>query len=142
MRSVSPTSIWTWPSTPRRGWTRPARWRTDARGSRKSTWLFLILPAWALAHGHRKYVAAFADTATQAETHLKSLKMELDTNELLRFDFPAFCSPSLRPDGRTVANDQSLTVRANDAVFMAKGIDSSALGAKVGSQRPDCILFD
>lgn len=113
-----------------------------ARGSGKSTWLFLILPAWALAHGHRRYVAAFADTATQAETHLKSLKMELDTNALLRFDFPAFCAPGLRPDGRTVADDQSLTVRGNGAVFMAKGIDSSALGAKVGSQRPDCILFD
>jgi hypothetical protein len=113
-----------------------------ARGSGKSTWLFLILPAWALAHRWRRYVAAFADTATQAETHLKSLKMELDTNELLRFDFPEFCSPGLRPDGRTVADDQSLTVRANGAVFMAKGIDSSALGAKVGSQRPDCILFD
>lgn len=113
-----------------------------ARGSGKSTWLFLILPAWALAHGHRRYVAAFADTATQAETHLKSLKMELDTNELLRFDFPAFCSPGLRPDGRTVADDQALTVRGNGAVFMAKGIDSSALGAKVGSQRPDCLLFD
>jgi len=125
----------TGPMENRRAW-------VAARGSGKSTWLFPILPPWGLAHGHRKYVAAFADTATQAETHLKSLKMELDTNELLRFDFPAFCSPSLRPDGRTVADDQSLTVRANDAVFMAKGIDSSALGAKVGSQRPDCILFD
>jgi GNAT superfamily N-acetyltransferase len=123
------------PMSNRHAWIAP-------RGSGKSSWLFLILPAWALAHGHRRYVAAFADTATQAETHLKSLKIELDTNPLLRFDFPEFCKPGLRPDGRSVADDESLTVRGNGAVFMAKGIDSSALGAKLGNQRPDCLLFD
>jgi GNAT superfamily N-acetyltransferase len=123
------------PMANRHGWIAP-------RGSGKSSWLFLILPAWALAHGHRRYVAAFADTATQAETHLKSLKIELDTNPLLRYDFSDFCKPGLRPDGRTVADDESLTVRGNGAVFMAKGIDSSALGAKLGNQRPDCLLFD
>jgi hypothetical protein len=112
------------------------------RGIGKSTWLFLILPMWALAHGHREFCIAFADTATQAETHLKTFKHELDNNALLRFDYPDLCSPALRPDGRTEADDQSLTIRANGAVFVAKGIDSSALGAKVGNKRPDLILFD
>lgn len=112
------------------------------RGIGKSTWLFLILPMWAMAHGHRGFCIAFADTATQAETHLKTFKQELETNAMLRYDFPDLCSPSLRPDGRTVADDQSMTVRANGAIFVAKGIDSSALGAKFGNKRPDLILFD
>lgn len=125
----------TGPMENRHGWVGP-------RGVGKSTWLFLILPTWALAHGHRKYVAAFADTATQAEQHLKSFKMELDNNDLLRFDFPTFAQAALRLDGRKVGDDQSLTIRGNGAIFQAKGIDSSALGAKVGSQRPDVLLFD
>lgn len=112
------------------------------RGIGKSTWLFLILPMWALAHGHREFCIAFADTATQAELHLKTFKRELETNAMLRYDFPALCSPALRPDGRNEADDQTMTVRANGAVFVAKGIDSSALGAKYGNKRPDLILFD
>src|SRR5215472_6592381 len=61
------------------------------RDSGKSTWWFLIIPLWAAAFGLRKFVTAFADSATQAETHLTTFKHELDTNDLLRQDFPALC---------------------------------------------------
>src|SRR5690606_5628672 len=112
------------------------------RGSGKSTWLFCILPMWALAHGHRRYVAAFADSGPQATQHLISFKRELDTNELLRFDFPKLCAPARRPGGVNVSDNQNLMISESGAVFQAKGIDSSTLGAKVGNQRPDVILFD
>src|SRR5690606_4851931 len=112
------------------------------RGSGKSTWLFCILPIWALAHGHRRYVAAFADSGPQAMQHLISFKRELDTNLLLRHDYPELCNPSRRPSGGSVADTQSLYIAASGAVFQAKGIDSSTLGAKVGNTRPDVILFD
>lgn len=123
------------PGEVREAWVAP-------RGSGKSTWLFLILPLWALAHGHRRYIAAFADSGPQAQQHLMSLKRELDTNELLRHDFPELCAPARRPGGTTVSDSQSLLLTASGAVFQAKGIDSSTLGAKVGSQRPDLLLFD
>src|ERR1700748_1691494 len=58
------------------------------RGVGKSTWLFLILPLWAAAHQHRKFVAAFADSGAQAEKHLLTFKQELESNELLRGDYP------------------------------------------------------
>lgn len=112
------------------------------RGSGKSTWAFLILPIWALAHGHRHYFAAFADSAAQAEQHLMSFKRELDTNQLLRRDFPGLTSAATRPAGGTVADRQSLYLSESGAAFSAKGIDSSTLGAKIGSQRPDALLFD
>lgn len=123
------------PAESRTAWVAP-------RGSGKSTWFFLILPLWALAHGHRKFIAAFANAAGQAQQHLLSLKLELDTNELLREDFPDFCRPAMRPSGTQVADRQDLLVTKSGAVFMAKGIDSSTLGAKIGSQRPDMLLFD
>lgn len=123
------------PAELREAWVAP-------RGSGKSTWLFGILPTWALAHGHRRFVAAFADSGGQAQQHLSSLKRELDTNTLLRHDYPALCRPAQRPGGASVADNQALYVAESGAVFMAKGIDASTLGAKVGNTRPDVLLFD
>lgn len=132
-----------------RQWTRrdlgPAEVR-DAwvapRGSGKSTWAFLILPLWALAYRHRKYFAAYANSASQAEGHLRSLKDELDNNEQLRADFPKLCSAKRRPNGMVVADRADIYIAASGVAFTAKGIDSSTLGAKIGRQRPDAILLD
>jgi len=111
------------------------------RGSGKSTWAFMILPLWALAHGHRRYIAAFADAGTQAQQHLMSFKLELSTNRLLREDYPDLVAPATR-GGVTVADRQDMYIAKSGVAFTAKGIDSSTLGAKIGSQRPDMILFD
>lgn len=123
------------PAESRTAWVAP-------RGSGKSTWVFLILPLWALAYRHRRYIAAFANTGTQAQQHLMSLKFELDNNPLLREDHPKLCAPATRPAGTTVADRQDMYIAASGAAFTAKGIDSSTLGAKIGNRRPDLILFD
>lgn len=127
-----------------------AGWRDDApplgqrsawiapRGSGKSTWAFLCLPLWALAHGRRRFVLAFADTATQAEQHLATYRRELATNELLRTDFPELCDPADVGGSDTTRG----RVSRSGAAFLARGIDSSTLGAKLGEQRPDLLLFD
>lgn len=112
------------------------------RGSGKSTLAFLTLPLWALAHGHRRYIVALADSGPQAQQHLASLKLELDGNPLLRRDYPDLCTPAKRAGGATVSDSQAFYVAANGAAVTAKGIDSSTLGAKVGSTRPDLLLFD
>jgi phage terminase large subunit-like protein len=132
-----------------RKWVRPPTApaeRRDAyiapRNMGKSTWWFLILPMWAAAHGHVKFAAAFAASATQAETHLATFKRELDTNELLRRDFPDLCTPAKRPSGANVADTQSMLITRSEFVFAARGIDSSNLGMKVGEVRPDLILAD
>lgn len=112
------------------------------RNTGKSTWWFLILPLWAAAHGHIKFAAAFAASATQAETHLATAKAELDRNDLLRRDFPDLCTPARRASGNSVADTQSMYVAKSGFVFAARGVDSSSLGMKVGEQRPDLILLD
>lgn len=124
---------------------RPAQHR-DAyvapRGCGKSTWLFLILPMWAAAHGWRKFVAAFADSAAQAEMHLASFKHELDTNAALRADFPELCRPARRPTGTVAADRAGMLVTKAGFTFAARGIDAASLGMKVGEKRPDLLILD
>jgi predicted phage terminase large subunit-like protein len=130
-------------------WTRPYDEETGPRDAfiapremGKSTWMFLIAPMFAGAHGHVGFVAAFADSGSQAETHLATFKHELETNALLRADFPELCSPMVRNRGTTAADRQGMYQSSNGFVFAARGVDSSSLGLKVGSKRPDLIILD
>lgn len=112
------------------------------RGAGKSTMAFLIFPAWALAHQHRRLIAAYAHNSSQTRRHLSNLKMELQTNELLNADYPELCVPAAKRSGGTVADTQESYFAKSGVAIMAHGIDSQTLGAKVGSQRPDLCLLD
>lgn len=126
--------------------TKPKQYRDAVvapRETGKSTWWFLILPMWAAAHGHVKFLAAYSDTATQAEHHLETFKRELETNALLRKDFKELGEPSRKLNtGRAVADNHEMIQTNNGFIFSAKGIDSSTLGLKVGHLRPDLIVLD
>ena len=112
------------------------------RGCGKSTWWFLILPLWAAANGVKRFAAAFADTAAQAENHLATMKHEMGTNPLLRNDYPDLCQPARAQSGTTVADRMGKLKTRSGFVFAAKGIDSSALGMKDGEVRPDLLILD
>ncbi|MFI2208682.1 hypothetical protein [Streptomyces sp. NPDC020141] len=126
--------------------TKPREYRDSfiaPRNGGKSTWLFLLLPMWGAAHGHIRFLAAFSDSASQAEDHLQSFKDELDANEALTRDYPLLCTPLMGTQvKRYVAQSSSQIRQANGFTFMAKGIDAKTLGMKVGRQRPDLLLFD
>jgi len=113
------------------------------RQSGKSTWIFLLLPMWAAAHGHRKFVAAFSDSEQQAVTHLHTFKMELQNNTLLRADYPELvASKKVGESSKEMLNNRNQIMQENGFIFMAKGADSAALGMKLGAVRPDVLLFD
>jgi hypothetical protein len=113
------------------------------RNTGKTTWWFLIIPMWAAAHGWAQFIAAFADSGTQAQLHLQTFKNELDRNALLRKDFPTLCQPMERAhERRRLSDNKKLTIQANGFVFGAKGVDEGNLGMKVGKRRPDKILLD
>lgn len=112
------------------------------RASGKSTFWFTILPAWWAAFGYTKFLAAFADSAAQAEMHLMTFKQELERNELLNEDFPDLCRAGRRKRGTVEGDAKNIRICANGFVFMAKGIDSQSLGMKIGTTRPDTLLFD
>ena len=133
-----------------RGWMAPddtgvPPWRhafIAPRASAKSTVWFTLIPLWALAYGHARFVAAFANSAGQSEMHLATFKRELDTNALLRADFPDLCAPAKRPGGTQVADRQGMLHTRSGAVFAARGVDSPTLGMKVENRRPDVIVLD
>jgi hypothetical protein len=113
------------------------------RESGKTTWWFMILPLWAAANGHKKFAVAFAHSSGQAEGHLSTLKGELDSNVLLRHDFPDLVVAKRRPgSGVTLADRQGLLHTQRGFVFAAKGADTQVLGLKVGSTRPDLLILD
>lgn len=112
------------------------------RNAGKTTWFFLILPTWAAAHGHQKFIAAFSDSATQAETHLATFRHELETNDLLRQDFPDLCRPARKARGPAESDNVSMYIAHSRFVFAARGMDTKSLGLKVGDQRPTLIVLD
>lgn len=126
--------------------TEPSEHRTAEvapRNTGKTTWWFLIIPMWLAAHGHSKFVGAFADSGAQAEMHLQTFKQELDRNALLRKDFPTLCKPMERTsERRRLSDNKKMTIQANEFVFAAKGVDAGNLGMKVGKRRPDTIIMD
>src|SRR5690606_39463871 len=90
----------------------------------------------------RSFIATFSDSTAQAEQHLANLRHELDTNELLRADFPELCQPALRADGLRVATRQDMLHQANGFVLVAKGLEAGVLGMKEGNLRPQLIILD
>jgi hypothetical protein len=71
------------------------------------------------------------------------LKGELDSNVLLRHDFPDLVVAKRRPgSGVTLADRQGLLHTQRGFVFAAKGADTQVLGLKVGSTRPDLLILD
>lgn len=124
------------PGEIREGWVAP-------RGSGKSTVFFKILPIWALAHGHVKFIAAFAHSDWQAQQRLMSLKQEFDFNKnpLLYRDYPELCKPMTRGKGN-IADNLNQYIAKSGAVIIARGMDSTTLGANVFDERPGMLLLD
>lgn len=126
---------------------RARRWMRDEprrdiwiapRGAAKSTWNFLILPLWCLAHGHRNTFMAFAHSSQQSAAHLANIRRELADNELLLRDFP-----ELRPKrGQGSSNSSQTVSTAGGRTFAARGVDSGALGTKFGNERVGHLVMD
>lgn len=112
------------------GWVLP-------RNLGKSTWLFRILPLWALAHGHRRFFLAVSLTSDQAELHLAAIRGDLARNARLLADFPELARRR-GPGG----SDTKRTVTMSGATIAARGLGGSALGIKSDDDRPDLIVGD
>lgn len=132
-----------------RSWIRDAGLRTDRhvfvapRDSAKSTWFFKILPLWAAAHKHKRFIAAFSSSGNQAENHLKGFKNELDTNRLLRNDFPKLCKPMRRPSGVNVSDTSGMLFTNSGFSFAARGVDAEILGlVDPMNRRPQVLILD
>lgn len=121
---------WRKPGGQRNAWVAP-------RGAGKSVWLHMILPLWALAHGHRTYAFTFSYNHQQAKLHLSHLRRQLDENELLLQDYDV-----LRPVRGRGTSNTSATVMTRGATIMSRGLGEAALGARSAAERAGLIVID
>src|SRR3546814_16235543 len=87
----------------------------DARDSRtafvapreagKSSWVFKILPLWAAAHEHDKFIDAFSLSATQDQKHITGFNRQIDTNQRPTQDLPNPRDPATRTRVRQNAEE-------------------------------------
>jgi hypothetical protein len=103
----------------------------------KSTWMVTL---WALCHGHRRFALWISDSAAQVQLHLATLRQELESNALLRHDFPHMLPPARGQRGARDSQD-TFTARGGPVVAV-RGADTKSLGMKLGSSRPDLIWLD
>jgi hypothetical protein len=123
-----------------RAWQHKEPWREAwiaPRGLGKTVWAYLVLPLWALAHGHRKFVLAFSYNQDQAKGHMANLREELDTNELLLQDYA-----HLRPGRTRGARNTASTVATGEIMLASRGLRGTVLGMRHGASRPGLLIGD
>lgn len=137
------------------------------RGSGKTT-LCELACLWALVHAHRSFVVLIGSDEAAACRSLESVKVELETNELLHEDFPEVCYPIQRLEriahrckGQTCRGEPTYLTWSADAVVLPTVPGSKAAGACVKvagltgsirglkhkrpdgtSARPDLVVID
>ncbi len=105
------------------------------RGNAKSTWTTLFLPMWCIAFRKRYYIMPVSETANQAESFLSFIKVELESNERLKQDFPEICGEG--PVWRAM-----MIITRNGVKVHAAGAGQKLRGFRHGSKRPDLVICD
>jgi predicted phage terminase large subunit-like protein len=105
------------------------------RGNAKSTWTTFLLPIWCAAYRKRRYPLIVSETRTQAEAFLSFIKLEIETNERLKQDFP-----ELAGEGPVWRSDQIIT--RSGVKVQAAGTGQKLRGLRHGSFRPDLVIGD
>lgn len=109
---------------------------TAFRGSAKSTICATSLPIWAVIGGRAHYVVIASQTRQQARQHLANIKIELETNELLKNDLGPFESET----------DEwgafALTFKDYDAKIIAVSTEQAFRGTRYKQYRPSLIVAD
>lgn len=107
------------------------------RGSGKTTIMGTSYAIWSiLGMQQKKFVLIITKTESQARQYLANIKMELESNKLLRLDLGPFEEPN--DEWRAV----SIVLPKYKARVTVASIDNSIRGIKHGANRPDLIICD
>jgi len=105
------------------------------RGNAKSTDSTFGLPIWCAAYRKRRYPLIVSETRAQGEAFLSFIKVELESNERLKQDFP-----DLVGEGPVWRADQIIT--RNGVKIQAAGAGQKLRGLRHGACRPDLVIGD
>ena len=105
------------------------------RGNAKSTWTTFGLILWSTVYRKRRYPMIVSETRPQAESFLSFIKLELESNERLKQDFP-----DVFGEGSVWRTDWIIT--RNGVKIHAAGSGQKLRGFRHGSKRPDLVVGD
>ena len=107
------------------------------RGSGKTTIMGTSYAIWSiLGVQEKKFVLIIAKTESQARQYLANIKVELESNHLLKSDLGPFEEPT--DEWRAV----SIVLPKYGARIMVASIENSIRGIRHGAHRPDLIICD
>lgn len=107
------------------------------RGSSKSTLITTGYVLWSiLGKQKRKFAIIMSKTEDKARDHLKNIKLELESNELLKRDLGPF------EEERNNLGTYTLYIPKFNAKIMIGSVESSIRGARFGDKRPDLLVID
>lgn len=107
------------------------------RGSAKSTIMSFSYPIWAVLGNLRKrHVIIISQTQPQARLLLSNIKIELETNELLKNDFGPF------QEQAEIWRADTLVLPTYDARITSLSMGENIRGLRHRSVRPDLIICD
>lgn len=105
------------------------------RGNAKSTWATFILPLWSAVFGKRKNILIVSETNAQATDFIQAIKLEIESNERLKQDYPYFAGEG----SRWQADD---IITRNGVRIFGAGAGQKIRGTRHGSRRPDLVILD
>ena len=107
------------------------------RGSGKSTIMTTSLPIWAiLGKLQCKFVLILSQTQPRAQQHLRNIKMELETNDLLKKDLGPF------QEEKNQWGLEGLIIDKFNAKISTGSLDQKIRSIRHGPHRPDLIILD
>lgn len=111
------------------------------RGSAKSTTVSLIYVLACICFRTEDYLVLISDTASQANDFLSFVKQELETNALLRQDFPEVCEDPGASLGPPRWRQDEIITR-NGVKVTALGAGKKIRGRRHQEHRPSLVILD
>ena len=105
------------------------------RGTAKSTWASLIFVIYCIVYEHKKFVMLITNTFALARSMIADVKHELESNHLLKRDFPEACG-----EGPVWRQDEIET--RNGVKMLALAAGKRIRGRKHHQHRPDLFIID
>ena len=106
------------------------------RGFGKSAILSLSYPIWSIINNRAKYILIISENQQKAQTLLNHIKVELESNELLKRDLGPF------QEERLSWNSVSLHLKNYNAKITAVSTEQSVRSLRHQNHRPDLIIID
>lgn len=127
-----PAMLTSEPAVGRPGW---RKLKIAPRGSAKSTITTQLFSLWCALRRAKRFIVVAMDTYEQAALMVEAIKVEIESNPRLAYDFPEFAGAGRRwREGEIVTR--------TGVMILGAGARQALRGRRFGPHRPDLVLLD